>query len=130
MSTRTFACHRNSADAAAQCIGLDAYAEGGILPSSFCNWLTAANRTLGVDDENLGGRDADGEVADLVGVAVAKARIERVVLRREQRADVLPLRHMPTSALCVTLAARGCGHQPLRNYFLLKCMSMVLQMHG
>ncbi len=47
------------------------------------------SRTLGVDDEDLGGGDADGEVADLVGVPVAKARVERVVLRREQRADVL-----------------------------------------
>ncbi len=46
-------------------------------------------RTLGVDDEDFGRGDADGEVANLVGVPVAKPGIEGVVLRREEGTDVL-----------------------------------------
>lgn len=47
------------------------------------------DRTAVVDDEDLGGGYADGQVADLVGVAVAEAREEGVVVRGEQRSDVL-----------------------------------------
>lgn len=47
------------------------------------------DRTAVVDDEDLGGGYADGQVADLVGVAVAEAREEGVVVGGEQRSDVL-----------------------------------------
>ena len=46
-------------------------------------------RTAGVDDEDLGGGDAQGQVRDLVGVAVAKAGVEGVPGGRKERADVL-----------------------------------------
>ena len=95
---------------------LEADAEQSLPPSSLCVHMRAARRTLGVDDKDLGSRDADGEVADLVGVAVAKARVEGVVLRREQRADVLPSRQTPMSAPCISLAARACV--PLHHYIL------------
>lgn len=54
-------------------------------------------RTPGVDDEDLGRGDADGEVADLVGVSVAKPGVEGIVLGREQRADVLSSAQARTS---------------------------------
>lgn len=46
-------------------------------------------RTAVVDNEDFGGGHAHGQVADLVGVAVAEARVKGLPLRGEQRPDVL-----------------------------------------
>jgi len=86
-----FLCHGRAARRSAVC-----GPSSGASTANACGFVSQGQgprrlrRTLGVDDEDLGGGDADGEVADLVGVSVAKARVERVVLRREQGADVLP----------------------------------------
>ncbi len=62
-----------------------------------CKTVRATARTALVDCKYIDIRNADGAVGALVGVPVAKARVERVSALREECTDVL---QTPTSQTC------------------------------